>query len=160
VGAAADRVAGTGAVALVGGRAGHRRAGGAGALLAGVALGAGVAIVAGGAVGLGLVGAGARGRVADADVAWIRAGAGHRGAGLADAGAVARLCAIAGGAVRAGGAGGDRSVMHPRGRVAGVRRAGVAVVDRYRGAGLAGAGLAGVPCGAGVTITARAAVGL
>src|SRR5439155_10596691 len=61
-------IAGAGVVALVGGGADHRALPAANARLAGVDLGAGVAVVARRALSLGRVGAGARGGVADAGV--------------------------------------------------------------------------------------------
>src|SRR5207253_1375109 len=100
------RVAGAGVVALVLGVTDDRRAGEAGAAFTGVGDGARVAVVAGGAVRLGGVGAGAGRRGAGAGVvALILRRAQHRraggaGAGLAGVGRGARVAVVAGGAVR------------------------------------------------------------
>src|SRR5439155_1139647 len=72
------RIAGAGAVALIAGGASHRVPARAGPRLTGVGLRAGVAVAASGAVRLGRVRAGARGRVArTGHVALIAGGAGH-----------------------------------------------------------------------------------
>src|SRR5207244_233078 len=108
---------GAGDVALVGGRADDRVAAGAEPALAGVGLRAGVAVVAGGTIGLGRVRARARGGSAGAGgVGLIGGGAGDGGAarahaplagvGLGAAIAVAAGRAVGLGRVRAGAASG------------------------------------------------------
>src|SRR5262249_4550623 len=132
------------------------------ARLAGVGLGAAVAVVAGHAVGLGGIGAGAVGRVADAGImALIERGADDRVRARADAG-------LAGVALRTG-------VPVVAGRAVGVGGVGAGAGGRVAGAGVvalveggaddrigrrAGAGLAGVALRAGVAVVAGHAVGL
>src|SRR5439155_15320037 len=105
---AARRIADAGDVALIERAADDRVGTGADARLAGVALGAGAAVVAGRPVWPVGVGAGAASRVADAgDVALIEGGADdgvrpHAGAGLAGVGLGAGIAVGAGGAVRRG----------------------------------------------------------
>src|SRR5439155_257982 len=105
---AVGRIADAGVVTLIEGRTDDGVCPGAGARLAGVALGAGVAVVAGGAVHLGRVGTGAGGRITDARLValvrgsaddGVRAGAGARLAGVALRAGVA---VVAGRTVRRG----------------------------------------------------------
>src|SRR5439155_1347453 len=132
VGAGAVAVAGAGLVALVGRRAGEGRAA-ARAARTDIVLGARVAVVAGRAVRLGGVGAGAAGVAGAGRVALVVRRAGGGGAGRASAGAVlARLPARAGVVVVAGGPVRDRRVLTSRDRVARVGGARVAVVARRR----------------------------
>src|SRR5437773_1754017 len=158
----AQRVADTRIVALVLGGADDRVDGRTRAALAGVALRAGVAVVARGAVELARVRAQPRGRVAGARiVALIRRRTGdgvaaRARAGLAGVGLRAGVAVVARGAV---GLGGVRA--QPRGRVARARV--VTLIRRRTGDGVAArarAGLAGVGLRAGVAVVARGAVGL
>src|SRR5207253_6209322 len=99
-------IAGASVVALIEGATDDRVCAGADARLAGIALRAGVAVVAGGAVHLGRVGAGAGGRITDAGLValvrgsaddGVRAGA---GAGLAGVALRAGVAVVAGHTVR------------------------------------------------------------
>src|SRR5207247_5487319 len=115
---------------------------GAHARLAGVGLGAGIAVTAARAVGLRRIRARPGGRVAGAGVvALVLGDADDGGAG----GANAHLAALTGGASVAVAAGG--TVRHPDvvdagHRIARVDRAGVAVVDDGRDPGMRAAGVA------------------
>src|SRR5207253_213533 len=132
------------------------------AALAGVALRAGIAVVARGAVGLGGVRAQPRGRVARArGVTLIRrrtgdGGAARARAALARVGLRARVTVVAPGVV-----GLARVRAQPRGRVARARL--VALIRRRTGDGIAGRArpaLAGVALRAEVAVVAARAVGL
>src|SRR5207253_1170528 len=147
---------------LVRDRAGDRIRAGARPGLAGVAAGARVAVVAGGVVRLGGVGAGAGGGVAGPDVVTLilgRAGDGVRArarAGLAGVAAGARVAVVAGGAIGPGGVGADTGR-----RVAGARVVALVLgVTDDRRAGDAGAAFAGVDGGARVAVVAGGAVRL
>src|SRR5439155_274235 len=159
---AARRIADAGDVALIERAADDRVGTGADARLAGVALRAGAAVVAGRPVWLVGVGAGAARRVADAGVVALFEGGADDGV-RPDAGA-----GLAGVALGAG-------VAVAAGRAVGLVRVGAGAVGRITGAGVvtliersaedgiragAGAGLAGVGLGAGVAVAAGRAVGL
>src|SRR5262249_43678564 len=105
---AAGRIASAHVVALIAGGTHDQVGAGAGAGLAGVSPGAGVAIVARRPIGLGRIGALARADVADASVvAWVAGRAHHwigagAGAGLAGVGPGAGVAVVASRAVRLG----------------------------------------------------------
>src|SRR5439155_300483 len=159
---AVRRIAGARVVALCGGGADDGVRPDAGAGLAGVDLGAGIAVGAGAAVRLGRVGAGAVGRIAGARVvALIEGGADDRvcpdaGAGLAGVGLGAGIAVGAGAAVRLGrGGAGAVGRITSTGDVTLIEGG---ADDRVRPD--AGAGLAGVDLGAGIAVGAGAAVRL
>src|SRR5439155_419040 len=157
-----QRVADTRIVALVLGGADDRVDGRTRAALAGVALRAGVAVVARGAVGLGRVRAQPRARVARARVVALvlrRTGDGIAGRARAALAGVAQRAGVA--VVAPGAVGLARVRAQPRARVARARV--VALVLRRTGDGSAGrarAALAGVAQRAGVAVVAPGAVGL
>ena len=147
---------------LVSGRAHQGVGAAADALAAGVDARAGVGVVAGGAVGLGRIGAVAGGGIADASlVALIRCRAGYRvgtgaGAGSTGVRSRARIVIVARRPVR----------LRRVGAETGCRLAGAGVMTLVgraaddRPGPRAGTGDAGIGLVAGITIVARAAVGL
>src|SRR5206468_1283466 len=128
----ARRITGAGVVALILGGADDGVAARAAAALAGVGLRAGVAVVAGGAVGLRRVRADAARRIAGAGVVALILGGADDGVGAGAGAALAGVGLRAGVAVVAGGPVRHRRVLTSRDRVARVGGARVAVVARRR----------------------------
>src|SRR5207244_2940156 len=127
---------------------------------AGVADRAGVAVVAGGSVGRGRVGARAGHEVARARRVALVLGPAHR----RRPGAGSRLTRVAGGAnvaVRARGAVGDRQGIrtYARGRIAAGDRVALVGSGTHRAGATAHPGLARVAARAGIAVVARGAVG-
>src|SRR5207253_1051486 len=156
------RITGAGSVALVGGGAGDGVAARAHPALAGVGLRAGVAVVAGAAVGLRRVRARPRGGITGAgSVALFGGGAGDGVAARAPS-PPRRSSVLAGIAVVAGAAVGLRRVRaRPRGGITGA--GGVALVGGGAGDGVAAGAhpaLAGVGLRAGIAVVAGPAIGL